>query len=116
MLDDLRHQDSVKYVVLASPVRACVSKDWQVLTLGGIVPASPELALDMMRRTLAAIEEAGKQAVIVSPTPQTGDNIGRCLTRSPWLGQDPSSCDVALSDVAEITRTTDGVLQELTKT
>jgi hypothetical protein len=27
VLDDLRHQDSVKYVVLSSPFRACVSKD-----------------------------------------------------------------------------------------
>lgn len=87
-----------------------------MLTPDGIVPGSPELALDMMRRTLAAIEGAGKQAVIVSPTPQTGGNIGRCLTRSPWLGQDPSSCDVALLDVAEIPRTTVGVLQERTKT
>lgn len=115
MLDDLRHQDSVKYVVLASPFRAHVSKDWQVQTPDGIVPASPKLALDMMRRALAAIEEAGKQSVIVSPAPQTGDNIARCPTRSPWLGQDPSSCDVALSDVAEIPRPADGVLQELTK-
>ncbi|MBN8185680.1 hypothetical protein JF540_03180 [Salipiger thiooxidans] len=115
MLDDLRHQDSVKYVVLASPFRAHVSKDWQVQTPDGIVPASPGLALDMMRRTLAAVEEAGKQAVIVSPTPQTGDNIGRCLTRSTRLGQDPSGCDFALSDVAEIPRPADGVLQELTK-
>ena len=115
VLDNLRHQDSVKNVVLSSPFRAYVSKDWQVLTPDGIVPASPK-GLDMMRRTLAAIEGAGKQVVIVSPTPQTGDNIGRCLTRSTWLGQDPSGCDFALSDVAEITRTTDGVLQELTKT
>ncbi|SDE13930.1 hypothetical protein SAMN04488105_101136 [Salipiger thiooxidans] len=39
VLDDLRHQDSVKYVVLSSPFRAYVSKDRQVLAPDGICRA-----------------------------------------------------------------------------
>jgi len=106
VLDWLRNSPSVQYVVLSSPFRAYVSEEWQVLHKGELMPSSLDLAVRLFRETLAEIEAMDKTPIVISPTPQSGHNIGRCLAMRTWVGADTDVCDFLLEDAAEITRLT----------
>lgn len=105
VLEWLRASPSVQQVVLSSPFRAYVSEDWQVLHDGELKRSSVDLAVELFRATLEKIEAMGKTPIVVSPTPQSGRNIGRCLAMRAWTGSDPSRCDFELAEATDTTRT-----------
>lgn len=105
VLEWLRATPSVQQVVLSSPFRAYVSEDWQVLHDGELKRSSIDLAVKLFRATLQEIEAMGKSPIVVSPTPQSGINIGRCLAMRAWTGGEPSRCDFNLAEATDITST-----------
>jgi peptidoglycan/LPS O-acetylase OafA/YrhL len=113
VLEWLSKQESVEIVVLSSPYRAYVSEGWEVLRDGKIVPSSLELAAEMLEETLLAIESMGKKPVIISPTPQSGNNIGRCVATSIWVAGDVDACNFDVDELAEVSRNAASLLQRI---
>jgi hypothetical protein len=51
-----------------------------------------------MLDTVNKIKSLGKTPVIFSPTPQNGENVGRCLMKSVYFQEDSGLCDVSYSE------------------
>lgn len=113
VLDWLSRTPSIEYVVLSSPFRAYVSEDWALLREDEIVRSSLDVGVESLRRTLEVIAALGKTPVVVSPTPQSGANIGRCLATTAWLDGDMEGCDFPLSARAEVTRRAEALLRRI---
>lgn len=113
VLEWLRANRSVKYVVLSSPFLPYISEKWSVLYRGEVVPSSLEQGVAMFRRTLAEIESLGMRAVVIAPTPQTGIDIGRCLATRAWLAEDGSACDFRLDQAGDLTKRTTEFLERI---
>lgn len=96
--DYLKNTPSIKYVVLSSPFGQFVGDDATVLNKDGVVLKGGDVALQSMLVTISKIRSVGKIPVVFSPTPQNGENIGRCLMKATYFGLDSSLCDVKLSD------------------
>jgi peptidoglycan/LPS O-acetylase OafA/YrhL len=94
----LRKSPSIKYVVISSTFSHFVSEDSFVLTKNGSILPGKTVALDAMVSTVQRIKALGKTPVIFSPTPQNGQNIGRCLGKASFFGEDMGYCDVKISD------------------
>ncbi len=54
-------------------------------------------SLEAIVSTIKRVKELGKVPVVFSPTPQDGDNIGRCLMKSIFFASDSALCDVKVS-------------------
>lgn len=113
VLAKLEASETIEYVVVSSPFRAYVTEGWTLLIGDDLVPASPELAIELFEATLDRLAAIGKHPVVVSPTPQTGRNIGKCLARAFWLDRDPSACDFPLDNTTAVTRTTSAFLERI---
>jgi peptidoglycan/LPS O-acetylase OafA/YrhL len=93
----LKNTPSIKYVVMSSLFAQFVSRDSTVLTRDGDVVSGQEASVAAMIATIKRVKELGKVPVVFSPTPQDGDNIGRCLMKATLFGVDSGICDVRVS-------------------
>ncbi|MEH6587167.1 MAG: acyltransferase family protein [Halioglobus sp.] len=99
-LEFLKSQPSIRYVVLSSPLHRYLWGNRSVMKNDGTtLKISEKLAYDAFAKTLMAIEEAGAIPIIVSSPPSHGVDIGRCLTRSSWLGKQLDVCDFPRDDI-----------------
>jgi peptidoglycan/LPS O-acetylase OafA/YrhL len=98
VFDYLRSNSSVKYVVMSSPFSPYVNKGATVLTKEGEVMPGYEASYAAIVSTIKRINALGKTPVVFSPTPQNGENIGRCLAKAALFEADNSVCDVRLAD------------------
>ena len=96
--DYLKNSESIKYVVLSSSFGQYLGDDATVLSKDGVVHKGSDVALQSMLDTISKIRSIGKIPKVFSPTPQNGENIGRCVVKANFLGLDSSLCDVKLSD------------------
>ena len=94
----LKETPSIKYVVLSSPFGQFVGSDATVLTRDGRIVNGKDVAVNVMVDTVNKIKSLGKTPVIFSPTPQNGENVGRCLMKSVFFQEDAELCNVSYSD------------------
>ena len=93
----LKNKPSIKYVVMSSLFSKFVGRDATVLTRGGEMVSGQKASLEAIVSTIKRVKELGKVPVVFSPTPQDGDNIGRCLMKSIFFASDSALCDVKVS-------------------
>lgn len=93
----LKNKPSIKYVVMSSLFSQFVGRDATVLTRGGEMVSGQKASLEAIVSTIKRVKELGKVPVVFSPTPQDGDNIGRCLMKSIFFASDSALCDVKVS-------------------
>jgi peptidoglycan/LPS O-acetylase OafA/YrhL len=98
VFDYLKDTKSIKYVVLSSHFGQFLGDKALVLTKEGVILKGRDVALQSMLETVTKIRSLGKVPVVFSPTPQNGQNIGVCLKKATFFGQDISLCDVRVSD------------------
>ncbi len=94
----LKETPSVKYVVLSSPFGQFVGSDATVLTRDGRIVKGKDVAVNVMVDTVNKIKSLGKTPVIFSPTPQNGENVGKCLMKSVFFKEDTELCNVRYSE------------------
>lgn len=96
VLDWLQNEPSVKYVILSSSFRHLLDGD--VFVDGKVL--SPDNAQSLIAARLSATAEAiratGARVVIVSQTPQSGWDIGKCLVTTMRTDGNGNDCDFAL--------------------
>jgi peptidoglycan/LPS O-acetylase OafA/YrhL len=92
VLDWLATQDTIEYVVLASPFTYI---KFDLLTADGdvITQDKEKIALDHLKATVKLIRANGQKPIFVAPPPNTGADIGRCFTRALLFAADPQRCD-----------------------
>jgi hypothetical protein len=97
VLSWLKEQQSIQYVVLASPWSSTLWPTAEILLRTGGVTPNGDTALNALRDTINAIEAMGKKVVVVTPTPTSGSDNGQCLIRSSANGSDLFACNFPLS-------------------
>ncbi|MCC2636693.1 MAG: acyltransferase family protein [Moraxellaceae bacterium] len=98
VIDYLRRTPTLKYVVLSSPFHRYAQAKRQLLHRDGQLLNAREAGLHHLEKTLATLRALGKTAVIVSPPPQVGRNIGSCLSRALQFGNDLDTCNFPLTE------------------
>jgi peptidoglycan/LPS O-acetylase OafA/YrhL len=94
----LKETPSIKYVVMSSPFQQFLGSDAAVLTKDGKIVNGKDVAVDVMLDTVNKIKSLGKTPVIFGPTPQNGNNVGRCLMKSVFFHKDKENCNVRHAD------------------
>ena len=75
--------DSVKYVIMSSPFEYFLKNKGQHLLFDKtIIEQGSAMAVSQMINTIQILKEAGKSAIVFSPPPTSGINIGDCLERT----------------------------------
>ena len=92
VLDWLATQNTVEYVVLASPF-AYIKFDLQAADGDVITEDKEKIVLDHLKATINLIRANGQKPIFVAPPPNTGADIGRCFTRALLFAADPQRCD-----------------------
>ena len=92
----LATQPGIDTVVMSSPFLHLNGDAPLVLADGTIVPNDGVSEWPYLEQTIARVRAMGKSVVIVSPTPGSRLDLGRCLTRSSILGRDLDACNFPL--------------------
>ena len=87
---------TVKYAALGSPFGQYVSPEWKLLSRDGTVTQDTSVALEHFLKTLKTLKERGITPVVFSPTPESGQDIGRCLAKAKFLGINQDECNFDL--------------------
>ncbi|EIM24821.1 putative acyltransferase [Microvirga lotononidis] len=95
VLEWLKEQQGIRYVILSSTF-ALLEKESQITVASGAVVQSASLSETRFVETLKRIRELGKSVVIVSPTPDPGFSVGRCLAIQSTLGRPLDRCHFPL--------------------
>lgn len=111
----LRANRTVKYAVLSSPFFQYM-EDGQLLIDGRLYDASAELAAEQLNRTLNELKAMGITPVVVSPTPQNGNDIGQCLAKAEFFGEDEGVCNFGRQEMTARSRAVYGFLTTLATT
>lgn len=94
VLDWLRSSNSVKYVVVSSIFNYLDDSRYDLILANGTVRKSN---LDFIEQrfveTLKTIEATGAVPVVVSPTPRSGKNLGKCLLGAMFLNRPLANCN-----------------------
>jgi len=75
-------RQEIETVILASPFTQVITpEDRELYRRGKHVPASIETGLSAFSDTIKALQKAGKQVIVIEPTPSTGIDYGACALR-----------------------------------
>jgi hypothetical protein len=101
--DWLRANNTVKYVVLASPFSPYFVEGGKLLHRNGEYLASNfELALQELKVTLSELKLLGVQPIIFAPPPAANFDLGRCLARAEWVGLGFDTCDFREDEISTL--------------
>ena len=89
----IKSKKTLKYAVLSSWFGQYVGKGAKVLSRDGTVKDGRDVAIGYFLKTLKKLKDHGITPVVFSPTPQTGQNIGRCLAKANFFRLNQSECD-----------------------
>jgi len=97
--DWVSRDTGVKYAVLSSPFTFYVEDGKSIVLDSGVVTSSSLEIMDReFRNTLIYLENLGITPVVFSPPPSNGyADIGNCLRRAEYFGNDLNRCNFALS-------------------
>ncbi|MBF0445980.1 MAG: acyltransferase, partial [Magnetococcales bacterium] len=98
--DWLHKNKTIKYAVLSSPFAQYIGND-QLLIGDNLFDAGNEFAMEHFLATLKEIKNMGISPIVFSPTPQNGKNIGECLSKADFFGEDLNSCSFNRDDIAD---------------
>jgi len=92
VLEWLENNDTVNLVILSSPFDISNSK---YISSGRVYAESEgrEILLRKMKETIRRISQIGPNVVVVSPTPFSGRDNGRCAAKIISIGLDKNTCD-----------------------
>lgn len=96
VLNWIESNTTVKYAALGSPFGQYVSPEWRLLSRDGTVTQDTSVALEHFLKTLKTLKELGITPVVFSPTPESGQDIGRCLAKARFLGINQDECNFDL--------------------
>jgi len=113
VLDYIRSSKSLRYAVLSSPFDQYIGGDALVLQRDGQFVPGDRASLQAFRNTLEILIGLGIRPVVVSPPPSTGNNIGGCLARARWLGEQLQHCDFGLEQANQEAKGIRKFLQEI---
>ncbi|WP_146180752.1 SGNH hydrolase domain-containing protein [Thalassorhabdomicrobium marinisediminis] len=112
VLDWLATQPSIQTVVVSSPLGLIFNDVY--LRDGTVAQAPrPDLVADAMRNTAERVRAMGKQFVVVSPPPVTGEDIGQCLVQAALRDQSPGACDFPVTEIHRLSRMVLDFLEDL---
>ncbi|HEW9969939.1 TPA: acyltransferase family protein [Enterobacter cloacae] len=110
VFDYIKRTDSVKTVVLSSPF-VQLGRDYVAVNSDDhTVNITSAQSLKILEATIEKITNLGKKVVIISPTPESGYDIGQCLKKSNLIGRNPTICNFKYPTLDE---ETERVLQNL---
>ncbi len=114
VLEWLKSQDTIEYVVLASPFTYL---DFNLLTADGEIISENKDAfvLDRMKATIELIRANGQKPVFIAPPPASGADLGRCFGRALLFGADPQRCDFNSDDMSPASKATDRLMAQLSE-
>lgn len=95
----IKAQKSLHFVVLSSPFAQYVDSNALIRLRSGEVVGGERVAYGFFFNTLEQLYNAGVIPVVVSPTPQNGDNIGKCLLKTAMLNKPLEVCNFNLEEV-----------------
>jgi peptidoglycan/LPS O-acetylase OafA/YrhL len=105
---------TIKWVALSSKLTQYLGEGVTVLSADGrILPASADLLSEALQQTVERITATGKRAVIFSPPPATGDDLGKCLAHAARFALPLKQCDFAVKDIEPIRQQAFDVLRNL---
>ena len=93
----LKSSKSIKYAVLSSPFGQFAGDGAKLLTREGNIISGEENAYAYFEKTLKEIQTLGIQPIVVSPTPQNGNNIGNCLLKASLFDVEKQHCSFQLN-------------------
>jgi peptidoglycan/LPS O-acetylase OafA/YrhL len=96
----LKTSKTIKYVLMSSAFGQYIGDGATVLLRDGRVASGGDITYQYMIDTLSRIRSLGITPVIFSPTPQNGQDIGRCLVKAAYFGHSVTYCDINY-DVSE---------------
>lgn len=99
VFDWLKAHPSIKYALLSSVFTQYVEPGKKVLLRNNAIVDGRSVAEKSFADTLEALKSIHVTPIVFSPTPQNGEDVGRCQLKALRLGI-PSSCDFDVS-VAE---------------
>lgn len=85
----LERDTAIRTVVLSTSFALL---DHQIIARDGDM-VGPDTVEIGMRRTIARIQRMGRRVVLISPTPESGRDIGQCLARLTAFGGPANACD-----------------------
>jgi peptidoglycan/LPS O-acetylase OafA/YrhL len=107
----LRAQPTIRQIVISSRFVWYVDPSARLLTPEGQVNADPSDMPRRLRDTVRRVEALGKKVWIVSPPPNNGKDLGRCLARASYFGRDLHSCDFPREEQARVQAPVIGLLK-----
>ncbi|MBO9490483.1 acyltransferase [Endozoicomonas sp. G2_1] len=80
-LDYIISSDSIKYVIISSPLDYYLSKSNSILVNGHTEKANADILIDSFLVTVNKLKHQGKEVIFVTPPPSTGLDIYQCNQR-----------------------------------
>lgn len=90
----IENNSTIRYAVLSSPFSQYLADKWNVKTEQSTTPATEELALKHFSSTLDFLVARGIKPVIFAPPPSDGRDIGSCLVKTNFFGDNPQICNI----------------------
>lgn len=103
VLDAIEAMPSVRYVLISSPFSQVFVEDGQGLFLDGAVQPFSDAGQAAFMQGLERLKAAGKEPIILAPTPRAAFDAGRCNERTlegrPFAG--PADCSISSAMMTE---------------
>lgn len=111
VVEMIRKSESIKYVVLSSPNFLLGHKIFA--TKDGIKELNSSEVERYFVRTLEKINELGKVAVIFSPPPRNGQDLGYCVLKAKIRGVSEDACNFSIAASEESQKKVRDMLRRL---
>jgi hypothetical protein len=98
VIEWLKSNSSVHYVVLGSPFAQYFSEKNNLLVNGKIMPMDKRMVLSSFEETLKILSDMGIRPVVFAPPPSVNDNISKCLVRNAFYGGDEFDCRIKVGE------------------
>jgi peptidoglycan/LPS O-acetylase OafA/YrhL len=91
-------ESSLRTAVLSSSFWRYLDPEVDIVSSGGSVRGGLELAEAYLMRSVDSLQSLGMRVFIVSPAPQSGANLGRCVANAKMFDREIDRCDFSLTD------------------
>lgn len=112
--DWLDANETIRYAMLSSLFSQYLGNN-KLLIGENLYDASNELATKYFLATLSELKSMGIIPIVFSPIPQNGENIGECLAKAEYFGEDFDSCSFNRDDIAEYNSDAFSFLRNISK-
>ena len=110
--DWLKTRPGVRYAVLSSPFTQYLAAGW-LDPAGKRHAVDPDSARQALLASLSELKRLGIEPIVFSPPPANGQDLGRCVLKAKWQGQDPAHCDFDIDALSPNVKATNAFLRGL---